>query len=112
MEAEFEKIVWDATIEHFTEHEIDKILADIKWRLAENGVLSDYTIVEKGDGSKHIHQSEYEFKNKEDLYRFFEPHFKHFVVFETIYPSRHNLYFWASDSVFPFQEGWPHWVHR
>ena len=111
-EAEFENIVWDAAIEHFTEHEIDKILSDLKWRLAEGGVLSGYTIVEKEDGSKHIHQSEYEFKNKEDLYRFFEPHFKHIVVFETIYPSRHNLYFWASDSVLPFREDWPHWVHR
>jgi len=111
-EDEFENIVWDAAIEHFNEQEIDKILSDIKLRLKENGVLSGYTIVEKEDGTKHLHQHEYEFKSKEDLYRFFEPHFKHIVVFETIYPSRHNLYFWASDDVLPFQNGWQHWVHR
>ena len=112
VEGEFENIVFDAAIEHFTEKEIDKILADVKLRLAKHGVLSGYTIVEKEDGSKHLHQHEYEFKSKQDLYRFFEPHFKHIVVFETIYPSRHNLYFWASDEIIPFQEGWQHWVHR
>jgi hypothetical protein len=59
------------------------------------GILGGYTIVERPNG-KSLSHHEYEFKSKEDLARFFTPHFKHVTVFETIYPERHNLYFWAS----------------
>jgi len=104
---EFENIVWDAAIEHFTESEIDKILNDIKARLTTTGVLSGYTIVERDDGVKHLHEHEYEFKNKEGLLRFFTPYFINVRVFETLYPSRHNLYFWASDSILQFDDEWP-----
>jgi 2-polyprenyl-3-methyl-5-hydroxy-6-metoxy-1,4-benzoquinol methylase len=107
----YDNIVWDAAIEHFTEIEIAKILTDIKERLMENGVLSGYTIVENIDGSKSLHTHEYEFKSKEDLLRFFKPHFKNVTVFETRYPGRHNLYFWASDGQLPFSDGWPYVVH-
>ena len=70
-EGEFMNIVWDAAIEHFTEQEIDNMLFDIKRRLTSGGVLSGYTIVERHDGNKHIHQHEYEFHDKEDLLRSF-----------------------------------------
>src|SRR4030081_40925 len=39
---------------------------------------------------------EYEFKDKNDLRRFFTPHFKHVNVWETIYPTGRDLYFAAS----------------
>ena len=81
-------------------------MLSIKDRLKLDGVLSGYTIVERDDGQKHIHQHEYEFASKEDLLRFLQPHFLNVVVFETIYPSRHNLYFWASDGPLPFTSGW------
>ncbi len=97
----FNVIIWDAAIEHFTENEIDKIMKKIKTSLVQNGILSGYTLVEK-IGGKHLPQHEYEFKNKEDLARFFRPYFKNVKVFETIYPTRHNLYFWASDGKIPF----------
>lgn len=103
----FENIVWDAAIEHFTEDEIAKLMADIKDRLTDDGILSGYTLVEKADGSKALEEHEYEFKDKQDLMRFFVPHFKHVTVFETLYPSRHNLYFWASDGDLPMTETWP-----
>jgi hypothetical protein len=44
----------------------------------------------------------------DDLKRFLSPHFRNVKVFETIFPSRHNLYFWASDGALPFDAGWPH----
>ncbi len=103
---EFENIIWDAAIEHFTEEEIFKIMVDIKKRLKRNGVLSGYTIVENKDGKKMLEQHEYEFKSMEDLYRFFEPYFRNIKVFETVYKSRHNLYFWASDGDIPFDKDW------
>jgi SAM-dependent methyltransferase len=105
-DGQFDNIVWDAAIEHFTESEIDGILRNIKARLSGDGVLSGYSIVERDDGVKHIHQHEYEFKSKEDLLKFFEPYFKNVKVFETIYPARHNLYFWASDGELPFDDAW------
>jgi SAM-dependent methyltransferase len=104
---EFENIVWDASIEQFTPDEIEKILQDIKSRLTGDGILSGYTIVEKSDGTKSLSHHEYEFKSKEDLMHFFTPHYKNVTVFETIYPSRHNLYFWASDGSVPFRSDWP-----
>jgi SAM-dependent methyltransferase len=102
----FDNIVWDAAIEHFTKDEIASIMREIKERLGQNGVLSGYTILEldPGHGLRH---HETEFTSKEDLMRFFTPHFKNVKVFETMYSSRHNLYFFASDSsALPFDSDW------
>ena len=103
----FDNIVWDAAIEHFTETEIDDLMGNIKKRLTPTGILSGFTIVERSDGKKMLVHHEYEFKSKEDLARFFRPHFRNVKVFETIYPDRHNLYFWASDGMIPFMPEWP-----
>jgi len=94
----FNNIVWDAAIEHFTESEIDKIMQELVDRLGSDGILSGYTIVEAKDGRKGNDLHEYEFKDKEDLRRFFTPHFSFVMVWETIYPTRHNLYFVASQA--------------
>ena len=102
----YDNVVWDAAIEHFTPEEIDAIMTSIKSRLKAEGVLSGYTIVEPEHGGKHLHTHEYEFRDMADLHRFLAPHFKHVKVFETVYPSRHNLYFWASDSIIPFSPEW------
>jgi SAM-dependent methyltransferase len=91
-----DNIVWDAAIEHFTEAEIDKLLREIVSLLGSDGVLSGYTLTEAVDGKKSNALHEYEFKDKADLRRFFTPHFKFVKVWETIYPTRHNLYFVAS----------------
>lgn len=101
----FENIIFDAAIEHFTPAEIESILASIKTRLSKDGVLSGYTIVEASHG-KSLSLHEFEFKSKEDLLRFLRPHFKNVTVFETKFPSRHNLYFWASDNAIPFHSEW------
>lgn len=98
----FDNIVWDAAIEHFTESEIANLMYRVKSVLAPEGVLSGYTIVETLDGGKHLHQHEYEFQSKEDLARFLVPHFKCVQVIETVFPSRTNLYFFASDHMLPF----------
>ena len=105
-EGRFDNVVWDAAIEHFTPTEIGQILQAIKDRLGHDGVLSGYTIVERSDGVKSLSHHEYEFQSKEDLLRFLAPNFKNVTVFETVYPSRHNLYFWASDSTLPFAPEW------
>jgi cyclopropane fatty-acyl-phospholipid synthase-like methyltransferase len=106
-EGDFDNIIWDAAIEHFTEDEIANLMRAIRRRLdARGGILSGYTIVERDDGKKHLHQHEYEFRSKDDLARFLKPHFRNVTVFETLYPERHNLYFWASDATIPFAADW------
>jgi SAM-dependent methyltransferase len=98
----FENIVWDAAIEHFTPEEIQSIMKSIKSALTPSGILSGYTIVESADGGKHLHQHEYEFHDKQDLAKFLTPHFKNVQVISTLYRTRENLYFYASDSLLPF----------
>lgn len=102
----FDNIVWDAAIEHFTDGEIAQVFGEIRKRLAPGGIVSGYTIVERQTG-KSLAQHEREFRSKEDLLATVSPHFAHVAVFETVYPDRHNLYFWASDGVLPFAPDWP-----
>ena len=77
-------------------------MCEIVQRLGPDGVLSGYTLTEAADGKKsndlHKYEYQYEFKDKEDPRRFFTPHFKFVKVWETIYPTRHNRYFAASQS--------------
>lgn len=94
----FDNIIWDAAIEHFTEAEIDRIMGQLVERLGADGILSGYTMVEAADGKKANALHEYEFKDKDDLRRFFTPHFKFVKVWDTVYPTRHNLYFVASQT--------------
>lgn len=100
-EGVFDNIIWDAAIEHFTEAETQSLMGTIKSRLANDGILSGYTILEGEGGSHHLHQHEYEFHDKEDLARFLTPHFANVQVFETTFPNRTNLYFYATDAKLP-----------
>jgi SAM-dependent methyltransferase len=102
----FDNVIWDAAIEHFTEEEIVLVLSTLKERLGTSGILSGYTIVESDEGKSH-HDHEYEFKSKKDLVKFLNQHFRRVRVFETIYPDRHNLYFFASNNgTLPFDDNW------
>jgi SAM-dependent methyltransferase len=100
----FDNIVWDAAVAHFTPDEIAALMSRIKNVLAPDGVVSGYSLLEAPDGEKHLEQHEYEFHDKEDLARFFKPHFKNVEVFETVYPSRTNLYFYATDGPLPHEK--------
>jgi cyclopropane fatty-acyl-phospholipid synthase-like methyltransferase len=100
----FDNIVWDAAVEHFTETEITDIMSRLKSVLTPSGTLSGYTIIEPEGGGKHLHQHEYEFRSKEDLARFLTPYFNNVHVFETVFPSRSNLYFYATDGTLPFDQ--------
>lgn len=97
----FTNVIWDAAIEHFTLDEISRILNEIKQIMGPSGVLSGYTIVEREDGAQHD-DHEYEFKSKQDLQSLLAQFFPHYVVIETEYPERTNLYFYASQSPITF----------
>jgi 2-polyprenyl-3-methyl-5-hydroxy-6-metoxy-1,4-benzoquinol methylase len=110
---EFDNVVWDAAIEHFTQEETSLILQNIKRRLTPMGTLSGYTIVERSTG-KSLSHHEYEYKSKEELAGILKTHFINVLVFENIsrdeFEERHNLYFLASDSMLPFDANWPNMV--
>lgn len=101
----FDHVVWDGAIEHFTEDEMTRILFRIKAQMRRGAILSGYTIKDLGTEQHHDH--EYEFKGKEDMLRVFQPVFKNVLVFETVYPDRHNLHFLMSDAALPFDKEWP-----
>lgn len=98
----FDNIIWDGSLPYFSESEIQKLISDITNRLAVNGIFSGYV--------QCVHQPQYkhEFQSKDDLKRFLEPYFAHVKIFETIYPDRHNLYFYASNGILPFDSDWKH----
>ena len=104
-EGPFDNVVWDMGIEHFTPTEIAEIMTRIKGIMTSEGILSGCTIAERAGGKQLVHH-EYEFKSKEDLLRFFTPHFRTAKVFETFYPNRQTLYFYASDGILPFDPEW------
>jgi ubiquinone/menaquinone biosynthesis C-methylase UbiE len=106
----FDNIIMDGALGHFTKDETQNILENIKVRLSDCGIFSGYTIVEKESGQKSLEHHEYKFKSKEDLLEVLKPYFNNIIVFETIYPERHNLYFWASDGLIPFKEGWENMI--
>ncbi len=99
----YDNIVWDASLEYFTEIEIVELMKNIKSRLRHGGILSGYSIVQQVCQEEH----KYVFKTKDDLLSFLQPYFQNVRIFETIYPSRHNLYFFAGDGELPFDESWP-----
>ncbi len=108
---DFDNIVCDMAIEHFTPMEIESLMINIKERLIrKEGIYSGTTIVERADKKKSLEQHEHEFKNMAELKSFLDPYFKNVIVFETIYSTVHNLYFWASDGIIPFSENWGHLI--
>jgi SAM-dependent methyltransferase len=95
---QFDNIVWDASLEYFTPEEIGLLLAGVKQRLRPAGILSGQVILQDTRADEHSHI----FRSTADLVRFFQPHFQNIQLVETRYPSRHNVYFYASDAALPF----------
>jgi SAM-dependent methyltransferase len=112
-QGEFDNVVWDAAIEHFTVDEITAILLEIKKRLVPSGILNGYTLVEKETGKSLVHH-EYEFKSKEELATILKKKFANVLVIENashdLFEDRRNLYFFASDGPLPFDAGWKQMV--
>jgi len=107
----FDNIIMDGIVgRYFTKDEMQNILKNIKARLSDSGIFSGYIVAEKQSDQKFLEYNKCEFKSKEDVIEILKPYFNNIIVFETIYPERHNLYFWASDGVIPFKEGWENMI--
>ena len=90
----FDNVVWDSALHHFTPQETGKVLALLKDRMTQAGVLSGYTEVEDVE----YEYRKVDFRDKSDVAELLGRAFKHVMVVETPDPERTNLYFFASDS--------------
>jgi SAM-dependent methyltransferase len=99
----FDNIIWDGSIEQFSESEINFILNNIKISLSSNGILSGYTAQGNKDSSINLSHNKREFESKNDLKIFLNRFFKHVSVFDTNFNGKVSLYFYASDSNLPFE---------
>jgi SAM-dependent methyltransferase len=95
---QFDNVVWDASLEYFTAEEIGRLLAGVKQLLRPGGILSGQVQLLKTQADEHSHI----FRSTADLVQFFVPHFQNLRLVETRYPSRHNVYFYASDAALSF----------
>jgi len=95
---QFDNIVWDASLEYFTPEEIGQLLAGVKQRLGPEGILSGQVLLQDIQAEEHSHI----FRTAAELSQFLQPHFRNIRLLETRYPSRTNVYFYASDAALPF----------
>jgi SAM-dependent methyltransferase len=103
---EFDNVIWDDAIAVFSRREISQILKLLKAKMKMDGVLSGCTHSIHPDAPNLYPHFKSFFDSRDDLAALFSSDFKNVKVFETVYPSRHNLYFFASDGVLPFDPGW------
>jgi hypothetical protein len=67
--------------------------------------LSGCTVADNGTGAKHFRYHEREFRRRDDLSAFLARWFKSVEVWETAYPGRRMLYFYASNGALPRDRG-------
>jgi SAM-dependent methyltransferase len=100
----FDNVIWDSAIHHFTIAEAAVVLASAHRALANDGVLSGYTVIEPGESYAY---TRLRFSDAVGLAELLGGEFAHVSVLETSDPARRNLYFFASDlrAALPFAEG-------
>jgi SAM-dependent methyltransferase len=109
----FDTVIWDGAIEHFTEKEIDGVMKNLKAVMTPDACLLGYTIAETASAPQ-LPTHETHFSGIEHVAGILRPFFKNVRAFERIHPTlsppRHNLFFYASDGVLPFDKEWEHGV--
>jgi SAM-dependent methyltransferase len=100
----FDNVIWDSAIHHFSIAEAAVVLASVHRALADDGVLSGYTVIEPGESYAY---TRLRFTDAGGLAELLAGEFAHVSVLETSDPLRQNLYFFASDlrAALPFAEG-------
>src|SRR5262249_29789365 len=106
---QFESVIWDGAIEHFTGEEIDGIMQKIRSAMTPGARLVGYTVAETADAPQ-LPTHETHFQDIAHVGDLLKRYFKNVRVFERLHPSisppRHNLFFYASDGSLPFDLEW------
>jgi len=91
----FEVILWDASIQYFTEQEMDSVLARAREALAAGGILHGSTI--RGGSKKAQEQHRHEFASASELSELLRRHFSHVLIWTREHADRSSLYFRCSE---------------
>lgn len=90
----FDNVIWDAAMQHFSDEEIDRIVAGAHAVLCPGGVLSGCTEIERVDIKYDYTKTV--FTGPEDIAGRLRE-FAHVIVIEQPAPTRRLFYFFASD---------------
>lgn len=96
-EEAFDNVIWDASLEYFTADELQSLLRQVKKRMAPDGVLSGFSIVQATLAEEHRQI----FESRKQLEDLLDSHFRNVHIVETVYPNRISLYFYAGDGSLP-----------
>jgi SAM-dependent methyltransferase len=91
---DYDLVVWDGAIEHFTLEDIDVVLRKVAGVLRDGGVLCGYTILNEGPMVHPDHS--HEFTSPEELAETLQRVFPAVATLETLYEDRRNIYFRAA----------------
>lgn len=105
----FDAIVWSPTIFAFTPEDVDAFMPKLRGVMSPQARLCGWTFVEADHGGPDILWHDMR-SLAERLRRYFENVRAFERVHPTIQPSRHVLFFCASDGLLPFDPEWPHGV--
>ena len=91
--ADYDLVVWDGAIEHFTLEDIAAVLRKVSQALRDGGVLCGYTILNEGPVVHPDHS--HEFSSADELADTLHDVFPAVSTLETEYQDRRNIYFRA-----------------
>ena len=95
-ETDYDVIVWDGAIEHFSTDNIRSILRKCAKALkAGTGVVCGYTLIARSADKSHP-EHEHEFTSAAELTELLREFFPFVGTVETEYTERHNIYFRAA----------------
>jgi SAM-dependent methyltransferase len=108
-EGPFDVVVWTPSIFAYTVDEVHGLMEKLRRVISKNAHLCGWTAVETNERGPEILW--YDMKS---LAERLKQHFKNVCAFErvhpTIQPPRHELFFFASDGILPFDAEWSHGV--
>jgi len=105
----FDVVVWTPTIFAYTPEEIDGMMPRLREVMGKNGRLCGFTCVEVEQAGPKILWHDMR-SLAERLKRYFANVLAFKRVHATIRPPRHELFFFASDGMLPFDAEWPNSV--
>jgi SAM-dependent methyltransferase len=103
----FDLVAWSPTIAAYTVQDVHELMTRLREIMSKDALLYGWTAVETDRSGPEILW--YDMKS---LAKRLQAYFNNVRAFErvhtTVQPPRHELYFYASDGLLPFDSGWPH----
>jgi SAM-dependent methyltransferase len=105
----FDVVVWTPTIFAYTPDDVTHLLNNLRGVMSAGARLCGFTCVETDRADPRIL-----WHDLTSLAERLKRHFANVYAFErvhpTVQPPRHELFFFASDGILPFDTNWPHGI--